>query len=107
MSDGKDVSRQKQLESAAQLVGNAAAHIVLYQDAAGIREALEYLGQAQIRIAAKHWNDDELARFRKQALRRAERELGERTGESHGRRYEEAISEAASLIEQFIQQRMG
>jgi len=53
------MSRQKQLEAAAELVGNAAAPIVLYKDQTGIREALEYMGQAQVRIAAKNWNDKE------------------------------------------------
>ena len=106
MNNGDNVSRQQQLESAAQLVGNAAAHIVLYQDPSGIREALEYLGQAAIRITARSWNDEELNRFLELALRRSAKEIQERTDESRGRKYDEAIAEAASLIEQFIQQRM-
>ena len=100
------MSRQKQLESAAQLVGNADAHIVLYQNQTGIREALEYMGQAQIRIQAKTWNDEEIERFRQLARRRATQEIEERTGETRGKKHDEAINEAASLIEQFIQQRM-
>ena len=73
------MSRQKQLESAAQLVGNAAARIVLYKDQADIREALEYIGQAQLRVQAKRWNGKEPARFRELALKRATQEIEERT----------------------------
>lgn len=100
------MSRQKQLESAAQLVGNAAAHIVLYKDQAGIREALEYMGQAQVRIEAKNWNDKEVAKFRELAQRRVENEFKERTGKSRGKKYDQALAEAASLIDQFIERRM-
>jgi len=100
------MSRQKQLESAAQLVGNAAAHIVLYEDQTGIREALEYLGQAQIQIEAKSWNDKEVAKFRALARRRVEHEIQERTGKSRGKKYDQTVTEATSLIEQFIEQRM-
>ena len=100
------MKRQQQLESAAQLVGNAAAHIVLYKDSAGIREALEYLGQAQVRIEAKSWNDKEVAKFRELAQRRVEHEIKERTSKSRGKKYDQAVVEAASLIEQFIEQRM-
>ncbi len=104
-SNGEGMSRQKQLESAAQFVGNAAAHLVLYQDPAGIREAIEYLGQAEIRIQALSWNEAELERFRDKALRRATQEIRERTGESRGVRYEQAIAQAAEVIERFIEQR--
>ena len=100
------MSRQKQLESAAELVGNAAAHIVLYKDQTGIRETLEYMGQAQVRIAAKNWNDKEMVKFRELAQRRAEQEIKERTGKSRGKKHDQAVTEATSLIEQFIEQRM-
>ncbi|MBI4770419.1 MAG: hypothetical protein HY784_08435 [Chloroflexi bacterium] len=89
------MSRQKQLEAAAQLVGNAAAHIALYRAPTGVREALEYFGQAQIRVETRRWNQTELARFRMLALRRVAREIAERIGETRGRAYEEAVAEAA------------
>ena len=101
------MNRRKRLESAARLVGNAAAHLVLYRDQTGVREALEYVGQAAARIEVKSWNMDELERFRILANRHARKEIRLRTGVDRGARYEAAIAEAAHAIEDFIVERMG
>lgn len=64
------MKRRKQLQSAAQLIGNAAAHAVLYRDQSGVREVIEYTSQAIARIEVKSWHADEMGRFRVLANRR-------------------------------------
>jgi hypothetical protein len=100
------MKRQKRLQSAAQLIGNAAAHAALYQDQSGIREAIEYTGQAIARIEVKSWNPDEIERFRGLANRRAQKEIQLRTGVNRGVKYETAVALAAQYIEAFIADQM-
>ncbi|CAG0947380.1 hypothetical protein ANRL1_04040 [Anaerolineae bacterium] len=98
----KTLTRKQILESAAQRVGNAAAHRIVYDDPPGIREATEYEHQAKRVIEQKGWNDMEIARFREIAIRRAKKELGKRVQVEHGLTLEAALNEAIEKIDAFI-----
>lgn len=102
----KKTSRKRRLKEIANLVGNAIAHEVMYQDSFGIKESLLYRGQAEIVAESATWNDLEREQFKEWALRRATREIQRRTGERRGPRYDRAIEEATMLVKAFVEESM-
>lgn len=99
-------SRKRRLRKIADLVGNAVAHAVLYQDSYGVREALLYRGQAEAVAESATWNDLEREQFKEWAFRRATGEIRKRTGERRGPKYDRAIEEATKLVEAFVEESM-
>ena len=51
------MNRQRRLRSAAQLIGNAAAHVALYRDQTGVREARGTKYEATIAVATQYIED--------------------------------------------------
>lgn len=100
------IGRKKAIRKIAALLGNAAAHIVLYRNALGIREALLYLGQAQTVAEARRWNDQEIARCRELAFRRAEKELRRRIRPAQEPELAALIANAQREIDAFIAREM-
>lgn len=103
---GSTLTRKQILESAAQRVGNAAAHLAIYDDFYGIREAEEYQRQAQIVIEQRGWNDREISRFREIAIRRAKKELRQRVRKEHGLGLDMALKTAVAKIDEFIEREL-
>jgi hypothetical protein len=99
-------SRKKVLESGAQRIGNAAAHLAIWDDPFSIREAEEYTRQAKIVIEDRSWNDQEIARFREIAIRRAKKEIIERSKEERFLNVDFASKEAIEKIDEFVEKEL-
>ena len=102
----KTLTRKQELESAAKRVGNAAAHRLAYDDAFGNREAKQYEEQSRRIVNRRAWNDQEIAHFRRIAIRRANKELAIRVNEERGLSYEVVLEKAILLIDEFIEKEM-
>ena len=100
---GSTLTRKQILESGAQRVGNAAAHLAIYDTPLSIHEAEEYQHQARIVIARKNWNDQEIARFREIAVRRAKKELVKRSKKEPYFDPDIALKDAIEKIDEFIE----
>lgn len=95
------MSRKKELEKMASLVGNSAAHASVYPDETARREISVYYEDAFELASARAWNPREIEYFRGKARKRAENEVEKRgfTGKNF-------IGNAYAYIEEFIRENM-
>lgn len=97
---GMKKSRKADIGEMASLVGNAAAHEVLFPGQKyASKEVSLYTGQAVKIALERSWNDMELAEFRQKAIARATSEIRSRTGSVP----EESMNVARSFIDKFIE----
>ncbi len=96
-----EMSRKKDLEKMASLVGNSAAHAALYPDDTARREIAVYYDDAYEIASSRTWNRQEIEYFRAKARGRAEREI-----EKRGFDRVKFIEKADAYIENFIQENM-
>ena len=103
---GSSLTRRQILESGAQRIGNASAHLTVYDGPFTTREAEEYTRQAQVVVHQKNWNEEEIARFRQLAIRRVRKELRDRMKKEHLSNLKSVLAEAIQIIDEFIQREM-
>lgn len=103
------VSRKKDIETIASLVGNSAAHIALLPESEfALKEATTYTEDAAEIASSRSWNAKEIQETRSKALKRAKSELRKRIpkyglNERDSARYEE---KALGYINKFIKENM-
>lgn len=98
-------ARQKDIRKIAHLIGNAAAHVVLYPDQyKRISEVLLYFGQAEEVTVKRTWN--QIERCRELAHRQAASEIRKRTPADRAREQGEFFAKAQQEIDQFIEEKM-
>ena len=95
------MSRKKELEKMASLVGNSAAHASVYPDETARKEIGVYYEDAFELASARAWNRREIEYFRGKARKRAENEVKKRgfTGKTF-------TEKACAYLEDFIQENM-
>lgn len=101
-------SRQKTLETIANLVGNAAGHVARYEgDAFSTKEGANYYGQAS-KLAKRHiWNEEEVARMIEHALRQAARFIDHRLPTERRSEFDTLVAKAKAEVEQWAREEMG
>lgn len=95
------MSRKKDLDKIASLIGNSAAHVAIYPDETARKEITTYYDDAYRIASSRTWNQQEIEYFRGKASGRAEKELGKR-----GFKKPTLIEKTHAYIEDFIQENM-
>jgi hypothetical protein len=100
-------SRQSTLEKIANLVGNAAGHVVRYEgDFFSTKEAANYYGQAST-LAKRHtWNENEVARMIENAVREATKFIDRRLPSHRHNELETMAAKAKVEVEQWAREEM-
>lgn len=100
-------SRKKDIQKIGNLIGNAAAHVVLYPGQyKRIAEALLYFGQASEIAELRTWNEQEIERCQDRAYRRAVAELRKRLPSHRKNEFNELLAQAQQEINEFIAEEM-
>jgi len=99
--------RRNTLKKMASLIGNAAAHRALEPNSAfSLREAWLYETQATEKAEMRTWIEGDIALFRDRALRYASNVIRKRTRSHRGRSVMEINTEAARIVDEFIEKEM-
>jgi len=100
-------SSRKALQNIASYIGNAAAHIALYEDFPfTMKEAISYFSQAAEIAGERTWNEAEIKRLSDLATRRAGRVIGARLEPERKKDFDNLLDRAREEIKRFIEAEM-
>ena len=97
-------SRRKALQNIASSVGNAAAHIALYEDFPfTMKEAISYFSQAAEIVGERTWNEAEIKHLSDLSTKRAARVIRARLEPGRKKEFDNLFDRAKEEITRFIE----